>query len=116
MINQGFGKALGYTRRHNKALIRHLLKDYVQHGGQFENFGQDTILKMDETIDKHLGKYLTYQDESSMKRENRAVINYLSNSLSMSNSKQGLQQCQLFLKENKLYNDTSCYHWNQYRY
>lgn len=111
MVNT-FGKSLGYVRRHNKTLLHHLLKNYVKRGGMYENFGQTTLRLMNETIDKHLSSKINYQDKSLMYRENRQIINYFIESL----TSVGIQQCQLYLKESKLYDDKSCYHWRQYNY
>lgn len=115
MINQNLGKNFGYVRRHNKALLKQLLRNYDKRGGIYENFGQATLRTMNETIDKYLGNILSYQDAYKLHSENQRLINYINDDLFKPYNHKNVVPWIEYLRENKLY-DYGRSFWNHYRY
>lgn len=99
------GKPLGYVRRHNKALLKQLLKEYLNRGGFYENFGQTTLRKMNDTVNTHLSSIVSYQDLTQMQSENRQMVSLVDDCLyrNRGNIKAGVSNALAMLKETKLY-------------
>lgn len=99
------GKPLGYVRRHNKALLKQLLKEYLNRGGFYENFGQATLRKMNDTVNTHLSSIVSYQDLTQMQSENRQMVSLVDDCLyrNRGNMKAGVSNALAMLKETKLY-------------
>lgn len=105
IIMAKIGKPLGYVRRHNKALLKQLLKEYLSRGGFYENFGQTTIRKMNDTVNTHLSSIVSYQDLTQMQNENRQMVSLVGDCLyrNRGNMKVGVSNALAMLKETKLY-------------
>lgn len=105
IIMTKIGKPLGYVRRHNKALLKQLLKEYLNRGGFYENFGQTTLRKMNDTVNTHLSSIVSYQDLTQMQSENRQMVSLVDDCLyrNRGNMKVGVSNALAMLRETKLY-------------
>lgn len=95
VIMKGLNNNVGVVRRYSKMQFKKLLKDFLQNG-MHENFGQNTILKIKDYMNKKLVKYgLSYQDSADMKQDLQFLVHYINETLGSTKDKKDAARCLL---------------------